>query len=732
VAQDLSNTRERQQRVREAYRGIAKALEGRGLPFVVLKGFTGDSLFFASAYRRAQYDLDLLLPRDAVAEARDALVELGYHPLESREKFPTDHHPVMVPKTGFEWRGDFFDPDIPVTVDLHFRLWDEATERFAAPGWEQFFERRTTCSWDGLNVPSLAPCDALAYHSLHLLRHLLRGSLRLAHVHELAFFLQRSVTDTAFWSEWKTLYPEPTRRSQAVCFDLARRWFGCRLSPTAESEIASLPAPVHYWLAHYSASPLQALQHPNKDELWLHLGLLDHWPARLSVLRRRILPLSVPDFADTAYLNEGQITRARRWRSRLRRLLYISSRALHHIKTLPGVLWHGTCWGWSRSNTGQLAPAYWRFLWAATFFNLGSFVFLVLYNLYLADFGFREDALGQFSSAMTLGSLAGSVPAGIALRRFGPRAALAGCFAGLALFSLARIVFPTSAPLLAFSFLSGVAFAIFAVTVAPAIAQLSNDSTRPRAFSIFFSVGIALGIAGGQLAGHLPDLLGSKRAALYAACVLIALAVVPALSLRMAPVASSTERSYPSGSFVRRFLVSIFVWSMAAGAFSPFFNVFFAQRLNASVTQVGNIYSLGQAAQVVAILFAPHVLARLGLTAGVALSQFLCGLALLGLALASHVGLWTAGLCYAGYLGFHFMGEPGLFSLLMNHAAPHERSGASALNFLATFAGQAVAVALAGVVVARSGYTPVFTAAAGLSALAALLVWRMATDDPHN
>jgi predicted MFS family arabinose efflux permease len=73
-----------------------------------------------------------------------------------------------------------------------------------------------------------------------------------------------------------------------------------------------------------------------------------------------------------------------------------------------------------------------------------------------------------------------------------------------------------------------------------------------------------------------------------------------------------------------------------------------------------------------------------------------------------------------------------LFSILMNHATPEQRGGASALNFLATFSGQAVAVALAGWVVARAGYTPVLAGAAALSALAAGLVWRLYSADSRH
>ena len=41
------------------------------------------------------------------------------------------------------------------------------------------------------------------------------------------------------------------------------------------------------------------------------------------------------------------------------------------------------------------------------------FVFFFLYNLYLLDCGFNEEFLGLVTSAMAVGSIVGTVPAGI-------------------------------------------------------------------------------------------------------------------------------------------------------------------------------------------------------------------------------------------------------------------------------------------------------------------------------
>ena len=45
------------------------------------------------------------------------------------EDFPTDHLPALIRKTGWEWRGDFFDPEIPTAIELHHRFWNSQFAR---------------------------------------------------------------------------------------------------------------------------------------------------------------------------------------------------------------------------------------------------------------------------------------------------------------------------------------------------------------------------------------------------------------------------------------------------------------------------------------------------------------------------------------------------------------------------------------------------------------------------
>ena len=261
---NLDDNRERVRRMKRTFHDCAGVLEDAGVEFAVLKGFANWGRFTADPERRLQYDLDLFCPEPEAA--RDALMaRLGYEPIASAEEFPTDHLPGLIQRTGWQWREDFFDPDIPISVEPHFRFWDDATEGFSAPGVEQFWTRRVSRQLDGRAYLTLDPVDAAGYSALHMLRHLLRGDARAANLYELGYFLHGSAGDRDFWSRWRELHGRELRRLEAICFRLAAEWFGCGLSPIARAEVDGLPAPVARWFERSAAAPAEAFFRPNKD-----------------------------------------------------------------------------------------------------------------------------------------------------------------------------------------------------------------------------------------------------------------------------------------------------------------------------------------------------------------------------------------------------------------------------------------------------------------------------------
>jgi hypothetical protein len=250
----------------------------------------------------------------------------------------------MVRKTGWEWRGDYFDLEMPPVVELHFRLWDEATERFAVAGLDQFWERRGRQQVGDDTIAALHPADQFAFSALHALRHLLRGNLRALHVYEIAYFLHQRHADPIFWENWRELHVPELRKLQSLTCCLARKWFGCELPPAVAAEINALRPEIRAWFESYGACAVESNFHASKDELWLHLALLSSPSDRLAVLRRRMIPLTLPGRVESAFVPESQRTVARRVRGALQYAAAVASRVLYHARSCVAVLVSGVRW----------------------------------------------------------------------------------------------------------------------------------------------------------------------------------------------------------------------------------------------------------------------------------------------------------------------------------------------------------------------------------------------------
>lgn len=266
IDRDLANNAIRQQRIGETYQTIAAALAGRGIEFAVLKGFSHYPLYCADLRHRPQYDLDLYCPPDQIEPAYAAIQGLGYEPFGRTGRSVLDHLPPLILKTGWRPKDDYYDPDIPITIELHFRFWDAATERLNVSGACRFWERREIRRSGALLFQALHPADAFSYAAWHLVRHLLRGDARAYHVYELAHFLHHTEEHVAFWRDWRNARPAPL--VETVACRLAVEWFGCRVNPVMRECLNMLPAEVERWFGMFGFSPLAALERPNKDELF--------------------------------------------------------------------------------------------------------------------------------------------------------------------------------------------------------------------------------------------------------------------------------------------------------------------------------------------------------------------------------------------------------------------------------------------------------------------------------
>ena len=323
---------ERRRRVEQIFREIHKSLAERRLPFVVLKGFTHERGFGLAAGCRVQYDLDLLVQPDDKGAAALVLEGAGYRP-HGQASLSDEHGRPWVRPFEWQWRGDYFDPEMPVAIELHDTVWSPAKDGITFDGLERFWERRVEMEVGGLRLPALAEVDRAAFAALHALRHILRNDARVAHVWELAKLLEARAEDYAFWREWQTAHEAKLRLLQMAAFRFAQEWFAVRLPAALAGEAEALPGPIASWFREFAWSPVENLMRPNKDVLWLHFTLVDRMRERIRVLNHRLLPLKPRHREQAAAGRDG-----------LRNRLY------YHAAAFFPALARGARWWWRRAS----------------------------------------------------------------------------------------------------------------------------------------------------------------------------------------------------------------------------------------------------------------------------------------------------------------------------------------------------------------------------------------------
>jgi hypothetical protein len=346
LAGNLQNNAIRHDRTVDAYLEVERALTSKGVDFMVLKGFSQWPHYCDDLRHRPQYDLDLYCPPDAIEPALEAIQSLGYEPFGRKSRTATDHLPPLIRMTGWRPDGDYYNTELPLTIELHFRFWDEATERFGVDSAGGFWEGRVKRDIRGVSVPTLNAYDGLSYATWHLVRHLVRGDVRAYHVYELAHFLQRTADDDLFWRHWRRR--KSSTLVEAIAFQLAVDWFECPVHPVVQELCQELPASVRRWFDLFAFSPLKALEHPNKDELFLQWCLVKGWRARLQIAKQRLLPARFNSVIVDAHVPAPD------WRLRLKRRAFgtwfMVQRVFHHVRTLAPVMWNGVRWRRALAN----------------------------------------------------------------------------------------------------------------------------------------------------------------------------------------------------------------------------------------------------------------------------------------------------------------------------------------------------------------------------------------------
>jgi Major Facilitator Superfamily len=394
----------------------------------------------------------------------------------------------------------------------------------------------------------------------------------------------------------------------------------------------------------------------------------------------------------------------------------------------------------------RLSRGFWIYFVAAFCFDAGFAVYYFLFNLYLLDLHFYEKAIGLIGGALTLGSVAGTLPAGALARRFGLRPLLVAAFVAAPALCALRAVWIWEPAQLALAFLSGVAMCGWSVSYLPTVAGLTTLENRPSAFSLVYAASIACGCLGALICGGLPQWLhragmdlqpaAIERVILLGACAIAAAGLPAVLRLPRAPLATvpaeAADASIPGlrlanvriSPVLLRVLPVLMLWSVVLAAFTPFANVYLAHDLHLSLEKVGLIFAISQALQLCAVLVNPALFGAVGMVRGIAITELATAVAVGAMAMTPNLRLSVS--LYLAFSALQWMSAPGLYNLLMDRTPESERSSAAAITMFLTSLVSSGATAGAGMLFAWAGYPRVLVGvavlAAGVAALCRVLL----------
>ncbi len=384
-----------------------------------------------------------------------------------------------------------------------------------------------------------------------------------------------------------------------------------------------------------------------------------------------------------------------------------------------------------------------RLFLLATFLNgITITTWLLFLNLFLLEWGFDKEFMGQVNAAPALAALLLSIPCGLLADRLGlKRSMLLGVSVMVMTMGL-ELIIRQKAVILVMAFLAGAANGLYFISQLPYIAQISGPENRAMLFSLNYALTPLAGVLGNALAGQLPSLFGrmlgvpGRSAPAYQAVLLLsvalgALSLAPLFLLRNPSQAVKAEAApRPGSSFweilrrpvtLRLSLPNLLV-SLGAGLLIPYLNVFFVERFAVSDQLLGGVFSLSSLLTGGGVVLAPKISAVLGgMVSAIVATQAGGIFSLLLMGFIPSLGIATGGFLMRSVL--MNMAVPLYDAFAMEQVHAKEQATVNSIMNVAWNTGYAVGPYLSGFIQEIAGFAPLFIATALLYAAATGMVW---------
>jgi len=321
-----------------------------GVRYAVVKGFSLVPEFCPNASLRQQSDLDYLVDRESVPAAQQVLGELGYFlkSHESSEEWIFWKSPIPLAATGsdqYEAKGRF-------VIELHLTLWRPEEHGIALTG--PLFSPRQTIEreWRGTRFHALRDDDAFMLQVLHVMQHVLSGSIRMSWFYEIAHCLRHRAQHALFWQQVEERAASDVLLPQfvAIIAELAVQFFQAPLPSVVQKWRTELSPSVKVWLQNYGRRlafekvPIYELSlfSTSKLVVFLHCQFLPDPSRRRHFLRRRLLPWTRPAKIVRSIRQRPAELLDSQWRHRqflFYRIVFHAGAGLRYLCEIPRWLW---------------------------------------------------------------------------------------------------------------------------------------------------------------------------------------------------------------------------------------------------------------------------------------------------------------------------------------------------------------------------------------------------------